>query len=154
VIKLDGQPYAPGTPFTRSGYQYPGNWYQEASPTERIDMGFTEVADPAPYDQRFWYGYDNQGVLLPRVPADVKKWIIDEARATSYVLISQNYDWKAMRAFMSGETCPSDVTTGAAAVRTECNAIELAATNAALLTPDTTAIEALEAIDRTFAPIE
>jgi hypothetical protein len=150
MILLDGQPYAPGTPFTRSGIQYPGNWYEYATPTERTDTGFTEVTDPEPYDQRFWVGRDNQGVLIPRSPAAVKDWIIAEARATSYQIIAINYDWKAMRAFMNGEACPSDVSTGAAAVRTRCNEIEEDAEDAAILTPDTTAVEALEAIDRSI----
>jgi hypothetical protein len=153
MILLDGQPYAPGTPFTRSGIQYPGNWYQCATPTERTDTGFTDVADPEPYDQRFWVGRDNQGVLIPRSPADVKTWIIDEARATAYQIISKNYDWQAMRAFMLGQTCPSQVATDAAAVRTRCNDIESESEAAAILTPDTTAIEALEAIDRSFASV-
>lgn len=150
MILLDGQPYAPGTPFTRSGVQYPGNWYQCATPTERLDNGFTEVADPASYDQRFWYGYDNEGNLLPRVPADVKTWIIAEAKALAYQIIAKNYDWRAMRSFMLGETCPVDVAAGAAAVRTRCDVIEADAIAAAALTPDTTAIEALEAIDRSI----
>jgi hypothetical protein len=150
MIKLDGQPYAPGTPFTRSGISYPGNWYQYADATSRLDMGFTEVADPAPYDQRFWFGYDAEGVLIPRNKLDVQAWIVAEAKATAYTIIARLYDWKALRAMMQGVAIPSDVSTGAQAVRDRCEAIE-AETNTAVAIEDATlAIEALEAIDRSF----
>ena len=56
MILLKDKPYTPGTPFTNDeGTQFPGNWYSLASPEERANQGFTEVPDPPPVDDRFYY---------------------------------------------------------------------------------------------------
>jgi hypothetical protein len=56
MILRNGQPYSPGTPFTNDeGTQFPGNWYNLASPEERTNQGFTEVPDPIVPDERFYY---------------------------------------------------------------------------------------------------
>lgn len=56
MILLKDKPYSPGTPFTNDeGTQFPGNWYSLASPEERANQGFTEVPDPPPVDDRFYY---------------------------------------------------------------------------------------------------
>ena len=56
MILLKDKPYSPGIPFTNDdGTQFPGNWYSLASPQERAKQGFTEVPDPTPVDQRFYY---------------------------------------------------------------------------------------------------
>jgi len=146
MIKLDGLPYAVGTAFTRNGNSYPGNWYQNATAGERLDMGFTEVADPEPYDQRYYYGYDAEGNLLPRPVAECGAVIVAEAKATAYAIIAKNYDWRVMKALMEGVAIPSDVTTGAAAIRTCCNDIEDAVAEA-------TTVEELIAIDKSFPEV-
>jgi hypothetical protein len=56
MILLNGKPYAIDTPFTDSnGTQYPANWYRLATQQQRTAVGFTEVPDPPPIDERFYY---------------------------------------------------------------------------------------------------
>jgi hypothetical protein len=56
MILLKGTLYTPGTPFTNDeGTQFPSNWYSLASPEERLNQGFSEVPDPPPVDERFYY---------------------------------------------------------------------------------------------------
>jgi hypothetical protein len=56
MILLKDKPYTPGTPFTNDeGTQFPGNWYSVATPEQRTQQGFTEVPDPPPVDERFYY---------------------------------------------------------------------------------------------------
>lgn len=64
MIKRNGIPYSPGTPFTTDdGTQYPGNWYQFASPAQREAVGFVETPDPVIPDSRFYYiDSNNEGV--------------------------------------------------------------------------------------------
>ena len=46
-------------PFEHNGIQYPANWLRLASPEDRAAIGITEVADPEPYDDRFYWGPNN-----------------------------------------------------------------------------------------------
>lgn len=56
MILLNGKPYAIDTPFTGTdGTQYPANWYRLATQQQRTAVGFTEVPDPPPIDERFYY---------------------------------------------------------------------------------------------------
>lgn len=62
----DGRTLALDTPFVWDEIQYPGNWLRLASPAEREAIGITEVADPPVYDQRYYWGYDSDGNLIPK----------------------------------------------------------------------------------------
>ena len=56
MILHNGIQYNSGTPFTNDeGTQFPGNWYSSATPEQRLQQGFTEVPDPPPVDERFYY---------------------------------------------------------------------------------------------------
>lgn len=67
MFLLNGNPLALDVAFTDAdGIQRPANWLRLASPEERAAIGITEVADPAPYDQRFYWGYDADGELIPK----------------------------------------------------------------------------------------
>ena len=88
---LDGCPLSPDVPFEHDGISYPNNWLRLASPEEREAIGITEVPDPAPYDQRFYWG--------PELPKDhnelVAQWTA-QTRITAGTLI-QPTDWMVIR---------------------------------------------------------
>ena len=91
MFTLDGKPLSPDVAFTHDGIQYPANWLRLASPEEREAIGITEVPDPAPYDQRFYWGPD-----LPMDHATlVERWTAT-TRATAGTLI-QPTDWMVIR---------------------------------------------------------
>ena len=75
MILLKGIPYIPGTPFTNNeGIQFPGNWYNLASPEERTKQGFDEVPDPQPIDERFYY--INTDGSIEEKPLDQCKYFV------------------------------------------------------------------------------
>ena len=89
---LNGEPLAIDTPFkTPDGTQYPANWLRLSTLEEKEAIGITEVPDPEPYDQRFYWG--------PGLPKDhtqlVEQWVA-ATRATAGSLLTPT-DWMVIR---------------------------------------------------------
>lgn len=64
---LNGTPLSPDSAFTTpDGTQYPANFLRLASPQEREAIGITEAPDEIPHDQRYFWGYDQDGNLIPK----------------------------------------------------------------------------------------
>jgi len=59
MFLLNGNPLPIDTPFEIDGTHYPSNWLRLTSIEEKNAVGITEVPDPEPYDDRFWWGHDN-----------------------------------------------------------------------------------------------
>jgi hypothetical protein len=97
VFLLDGKPLALDVPFKHAGIQYPANWLRLSSPQERKAIGITEVPDPAPYDQRFYWG--------PGLPKDhaqlVEQWVA-QTRTTANTLLAPT-DWIIIREADNGK---------------------------------------------------
>jgi hypothetical protein len=96
MFLLDGKPLSPDVAFTHDGIQYPANWLRLSSPEERAAIGITEVPDPAPYDQRFYWGYDANGQLIPKDHAQLVEQWCDQTRTTAGTLL-QPTDWVIIR---------------------------------------------------------
>jgi hypothetical protein len=94
---LDGQPLAVDTPFkTPDGTQYPANWLRLSTAEEKEAIGITEVPDPTPYDQRFYWGYDAEGHLIPKDHAQLVEQWTAATRQTAGTLLSPT-DWMIIR---------------------------------------------------------
>jgi len=98
MFLLDGQPLAVDTPFkTPDGTQYPANWLRLSTAEEKEAIGITEVSDPTPYDQRFYWG--------PGLPKDhgqlVEQWT-QQTRTTAGTLL-QPTDWIIIREADNGK---------------------------------------------------
>lgn len=97
-----GQPLSPDVAFTdpETGVSYPANWLRLATPDEREAIGITEVPDPVPYDQRFYWA--------PGLPKDhaelVELWVL-QTRHTANTLLSPS-DWLVVREIDNGTTVP------------------------------------------------
>jgi hypothetical protein len=100
---LDGKPLSPDVAFTHDGIQYPANWLRLASPAEREAIGITEEPDPQPYDQRFYWGYDADGNLIPKDHAQLVEQWVAQTRATANSLLSPT-DWIIIREADNGKT--------------------------------------------------
>ena len=88
---LDGKPLSPDVAFTHDGVQYPSNWLRLASPEERAAIGITEEPDPAPYDQRFYWGPD-----LPKDHGQLVEQWTTQTRTTCGTLLVPT-DWLVIR---------------------------------------------------------
>jgi hypothetical protein len=104
---LDGKPLSPDVAFTATNadgnlIQFPANWLRLASPEEREAIGITEVPDPAPYDQRFYWGPD-----LPKDHAQLVEQWTQQTRATANTLL-QPSDWLVIREADNGTVMDAD----------------------------------------------
>ena len=140
-----------------AGTKHPYNW-NIWSDADKKAAGLTWEEPPAseaPYDNRFYWGRQADGSLIPKTLTDVKavddddkavidpitgKQLVTKGLKTVYIeqtkqtaknkLVST--DWYITRkAEDNTTTIPSDVTTYRAAVRTKSDTIETAITNAA-----------------------
>jgi hypothetical protein len=99
MFLLNGHPLSPDSAFTdpATGTQYPANFLRLASPDERAAIGITEEPDPAPYDQRFYWG--------PELPKDheqlVEQWVA-QTRTTANTLLAPT-DWQVIRESDNGK---------------------------------------------------
>ena len=139
---LNGQPLGVDRPFTDAdGTQYPANWLRRASAADKAAVGITEVADPEPYDLRFYWGVGN-----PKTLADVNEvdenddpvldakgnqvvtkglksvWVAKQKEIAATLLAPT--DWYVTRKAETDAAVPSAVSTYRAAVRTTCGTRE------------------------------
>ncbi len=105
---LRGQPLSPDVAFTDiNDIQHPANWLRLASVEEREAAGVTEIPDPPTYDQRFYWGYDSDGNLIPKDHTQLVQQWTEQTRQTANTLLSPT-DWIIIRQVDNG--IPADET--------------------------------------------
>ena len=107
---------------------HPYNW-TDWSDDYKAEMGLTWEADPAPYDNRFYWDADTpkvlddvteDGVTTPGLKSVWKDIIKDQANG-----LLQPTDWMVVKASeVADYSLPSQVATDRAAIRTASNKIE------------------------------
>ena len=126
-----------------NGVQHPANW-GSWSDAEKTAAGLVWEADPAPYDNRFWWDantaknisdvneVDSDGNPILDINGDqlvtlgLKSVWKSRTKKRAGELLAQT-DWMVIKASeVSGYTVPSATTTYRAAVRTASNTIEAA----------------------------
>ena len=156
--KYNGSTLKVGRAFTGTdGTKYPAVWMRYSN-SEKTAIGITwedPPASEAPYDNRFYWGRQTDGTLIPKSLTDVndvdedgeaiidpltgqqsvtkglKTIYIEQTKQTANGKLSAT-DWYVVRkAEDSTTTIPSDVTTYRAAVRTKSGQIESAISGAA-----------------------
>jgi len=116
---LDGKPLSPDVAFTHDGIQYPANFLRLATPEEREAIGITEAPDPQPYDQRFYWGYDADGALIPKDHTELVEQWVEQTRTTANTLL-QPTDWVIIREADNGAEVPAEVKAERQLVREKC----------------------------------
>lgn len=116
MFLLDGKPLSPDVAFTHDGIQYPANRLRLSTPEERAAIGITEVPDPAPYDQRFYWGYDAEGHLIPKDHTQLVEQWAAQTRATAGTLL-QPTDWIIIREADNGKVADPVIKTWREMVR-------------------------------------
>lgn len=117
MFVLDGRILSPDTPFQYNGINYPANWLRLSTPEEREAIGIEEVPDPQPYDQRFYWGYDQGGSLIPKDHTDLVTLWSATTRETANSLLTPT-DWMVIREADNGTAMNPAVKTWREAVRT------------------------------------
>ena len=134
------------------GTQYPAVW-NNLSADEKAAIGLTWEDDVAPHDNRFYWGRDADGELIPRSLTDINevdedgnpvngpdgkqlvtkglKTLAIETTKTQAASLLAPHDWQVIKATeVESYSVPSTVTTYRAAVRAASNNIETSITNA------------------------
>lgn len=154
MFLLDNKPIGLDVPFTHASIQYPANWLRLASPAERAAIGITEVADPQPYDDRFYWGPGNPKLLEDREESDadgnplfvkiydpqtksmvdsterlvtkgLKSQFVAQVKATAGSLLAAT-DWKVTRAAEGVKAVDAETLAARAAIRAASDANETA----------------------------
>lgn len=122
---LNGKPIAPFRAFTHNDIQYPAGWWRLTTPAEKAAIGITEVPDPPAYDQRYYWGYDADGALIPKqledeevldengeptgqIQTGLKTQKIQEQKQIAASLLASS-DWYVIRKNESGVEIPLEV---------------------------------------------
>jgi len=111
---LNGKPLALDRAFTTDdGIQYPKNWLRLSTLEQRAAIGITEQSDSPSWDQRYYWGYDQEGNLIPKQLEDevitpeegqsytqtgLKTQHINQTRETANKLLAST-DWYVVRKF-------------------------------------------------------
>ena len=132
------------------GTKYPAQWYGRTTDAEKVAVGWVEVADPAPFDNRFYWsaGVEKSLVDVDAVDEDgnpvldiegnqvitrgLKSNAISQVKTTAAGLL-QPTDWMVTRKAETGAEIPTAVLDYRAAVRTASEAIETAIAGATTL---------------------
>lgn len=154
MFLLNGSPLSPDTAFTAGDIQYPANWLRLASFEEKAAIGITEVADPIPHDDRFYWApgvpkalddvlatkedgsplmvqvYDaaTQSMVdtdKQVVQVGLKSQMIAQVKATAGSLLAAT-DWKVTRAAEGVKPVDAETLAARAAIRAASNANEAA----------------------------
>lgn len=122
---LDGKSLPLDVPFSHNEINYPANWLRLSTPEEREELGITEVPDEPQYDQRFAWGFAEDGSLIWKDHVQLQDQWISQVKQTAGSLLSQT-DWYITRQAENGTNVPQEVLTRRAEIRSLSNEKELA----------------------------
>lgn len=136
MFLLNGSPLPLDTPFTVDGVQYPANWLRLTTLEEKQAIGITEVPDPEPYDDRFYWGVGNpkqledvtetpEGQTEEVTSKGLKSQWIAQVKDTAGKLLAQT-DWMVIRKAERDVAIPAEVVAKRAAIVAECARLETA----------------------------
>tara|TARA_Y100000015_G_scaffold30753_1_gene30212 strand:- start:305 stop:907 length:603 start_codon:yes stop_codon:yes gene_type:complete len=119
-----------GVPFEHNDIQYPGNWLRLSTDQQRAELGITWVNDAPTWNQKFYWGYDSDGNLIPKTYTDLKaSWIAQTKRSAYTLLQPSDYLWPKLQeknsSFSAAKTAykASPWSTWRSTIRTECDAM-------------------------------
>jgi hypothetical protein len=117
---LDGKPLSPDRPFSHDGVNYPANWLRLSTLEQKEAIGISEVPDPPTWDQRFYWGYDQDGKLIPKDHGELCRQWIAQTRQTANTLLSPS-DWQIVREIDNGTLIDPVLKTWREAIRHAAN---------------------------------
>lgn len=129
---LEGRQLSPDSAFVHEGVQYPAGWLRLANEDSKAAIGISWEPNEQPYDQRYWWGYDQEGQLIPKDLQQLKELWISTVKQTAASLL-QKTDWFITRAQDPSSTkeIPESVLEERAFIRSKSDEKELALQNSA-----------------------
>ena len=137
MFLLNGNILREGVTFyDANGTQYSSGWLNQATEAQKLAIGITWVADPAPVDTRFYWDTN-----LPKALEDVTETVEDkeyttkglksnfiaQVKQTAGSLLAQT-DWYVIRKLERNVDIPSEVAAQRATIVAESNRLETALT--------------------------
>ena len=117
--KLGSRRLALDVAWEHNGVQYPANWLRLSTAQDRAELGILwEDASPT-YNQKWYWGKDSDGNLIPKTYTDLKTLWIAKTKETANKLL-QPSDWRVIKAKERGSTMNADWKTWRQTIRTEC----------------------------------
>ena len=118
-----GRLIRPGQAWTdANNIQHPSNWMVWDDAT-KASKGLVYSEEKAPYDNRFYLGYDTDDNLIERNLPELKaQWTQTIKQQAGSLLAST--DWYVVREVEEGTNCPTNIKNYRRAVRLKSNEIE------------------------------
>ena len=117
--QLGDRTLALDTPWEHNDVQYPANWLRLSSAQDRAELGITWVDSSPTWNQKWYWGYDADGNLIPKTYADLKALWVANTKETANKLL-QPSDWRVIKSKERGTTMNADWKTWRQTIRTEC----------------------------------
>jgi len=128
--QLAGRTLQLDVPWEHNGVQYPANWLRLSTAQDRAELGIVWVNNDPTWNQRFYWGYDADGNLIPKTYTDLKALWIATTNDTAYKLLQpSDYLWPKLQdensSFAAAKTAyaASPWSTWRSTIRTECAAM-------------------------------
>jgi len=119
MFLLNGYRLAEGISFyDANGTQYPPQWLNVSTEEQKLAIGITWVADPAPVDTRFYWDTN-----LPKDLNDLKTQFVAQVKDTAGKLLNAT-DWYVIRKVERNVEVPSEIAQKRTQIVTEANRLE------------------------------
>jgi hypothetical protein len=132
MFLLNGNRLAEGTSFyDANGTQYPPQWLNTSTEEQKLAIGITWVADPVPFDNRFYWDTDLPKSLEHKLEEDgsttkgLKTQFVAQVKDTAGKLLNAT-DWYVIRKAERNVEVPSGVVAKRAVIVAEANRLETA----------------------------
>ena len=99
--------------------QYPANWLRLSSSQDRAELGITWGDNAPAYDQKFYWGFDADGNLIPKTYTDLQANWVAQTKRTANTLLAPS-DWRVIKAKETSKTMNAGWKTWRQTIRTEC----------------------------------
>ncbi len=133
MFLLNGNRLAEGTSFyDANGTQYPPQWLNTSTEEQKLAIGITWVADPAPIDTRFYWDTDLPKALEDKLETvDGKEYItkglksnfVAQVKDTAGKLLNAT-DWYVIRKAERAIEIPEEIALKRTQIITEANRLE------------------------------
>ena len=128
--QLGGRNLPLDAPWEHENIQYPAKRLRLSSAQDRAELGITWVDDSPTWDQKWYWGYDSDGNLIPQTYTSLKAFHIANTKEIAYKLLQpSDYLWPKLQeensSFSAAKTAytASPWSTWRSTIRTECAAM-------------------------------